>query len=79
VEPEKSIQNEGRVMKLLVALLGLVLILEGLPYVAFPEAMQNWLRQLQAASPVLLRILGTAAVLLGLFLCFLAQRTRLLG
>ena len=65
-------------MKLLVALLGLVLILEGLPYAAFPEAMQNWLRQLQAASPVLLRTLGIAAVLLGLLLCFVAQRTGLL-
>ena len=66
-------------MKLLVALLGLVLILEGLPYVAFPEAMQRWLRQLLAAPPALLRVLGMVAVLLGLFLCFVAQRTRLLG
>jgi len=66
-------------MKLLVALLGLVLILEGLPYAAFPEAMRNWLRQLLAAPPVLLRILGLVAVLLGFFLCFVSQRTGLLG
>jgi len=66
-------------MKLLVALLGLVLILEGLPYAAFPETMRNWLRQLLAAPPALLRILGIAAVLLGFFLCFVAQRTGLLG
>lgn len=66
-------------MKLLVALLGLVLILEGLPYAAFPETMQNWLRQILAAPPALLRLLGLAAVLLGLFFCFVAQRTDLLG
>ena len=66
-------------MKQLVALLGLVLILEGLPYAAFPETMQNWLRQLLAAPPALLRALGVAAVLLGLFLCFVAQRTGFLG
>jgi uncharacterized protein len=65
-------------MKLLVALLGLVLILEGLPYAAFPETMRNWLRQLLAAPPALLRIVGVAAVLLGLLLCFVAQRTDLL-
>jgi hypothetical protein len=65
-------------MKLLVALLGLVLILEGLPYAAFPKTMQNWLRQLLAAPPALLRIVGIAAVLLGLLLCFVAQRTDLL-
>ncbi len=66
-------------MKLLVALVGLVLILEGLPYAAFPETMQNWLRQLLGASPALLRSLGVAAVLLGLFLCFVSQRTGILG
>lgn len=66
-------------MKLLVALLGLVLILEGLPYAAFPEAMRNWLRQLLNAPPAVLRILGIFSVLLGFFLCYVSQRTGLLG
>lgn len=64
-------------MKTLVALIGLVLILEGLPYAAFPEAMQDWLKQLIAARPANLRSLGILAVATGLFLCYISQRTGL--
>lgn len=64
-------------MKMLIALIGLVLIFEGLPYAAFPEAMQKWLRQLSEAQPVVLRKVGWAAVALGLLLCYVAQRTGL--
>ena len=66
-------------MKTLVALLGLVLILEGLPYATFPEAMQKWLRQLLDARPFALRVMGIMAVLAGLLLCYLSRRTSLLG
>lgn len=65
-------------MKTLTALLGLVLIFEGLPYATFPEAMQKWLRQLLEARPFALRIMGVMAVLAGLLLCYLARRTSLL-
>ncbi len=64
-------------MKLLVTLVGLVLILEGLPYVAFPEAMQDWLRQLTTFPPKILRRFGLVAMLIGLGLCYLTQRTEL--
>lgn len=66
-------------MKLLVTLIGLVLVLEGLPYAAFPEAMQDWLRQLTVLKPSVLRVLGFVAIAVGLLLCFMTQRTRLLG
>ena len=62
-------------MKLLITLIGLVLVLEGLPYLAFPEKMQAWLRQLLQVSPAQLRVMGLFAVAMGLFLCFLTQRT----
>jgi len=62
-------------MKLLVTLIGLVLVLEGLPYLAFPEKMQAWLRQLVLASPGQLRVMGIFAVASGLLLCFFTQRT----
>ena len=64
-------------MKMLIALIGLVLIFEGLPYAAFPKAMQNWLRQLSVVRPVVLRTIGCLAVALGLLLCYVAQRTGL--
>ena len=65
-------------MKFFLTLIGLILVLEGLPYAAFPETMQNWLRQILQAHPRLLRIIGLIAVGSGLFLCFLTQRTNLL-
>jgi uncharacterized protein YjeT (DUF2065 family) len=62
-------------MNYLITLVGLVLILEALPYVAFPEAMQNWLKQLAEMNPAILRILGLMAMGTGLLLCYITQRT----
>ncbi|MDY0391612.1 DUF2065 domain-containing protein [Desulfobulbus oligotrophicus] len=64
-------------MKLLVTLIGLVMILEGLPYVAAPESMQRWLRQILVLSPRQLRRLGGVAMAVGFLLCYLAQKTGL--
>lgn len=64
-------------MKLLITLIGLVLVLEGLPYVASPEAMQRWLRQIVELPPQQLRRVGLVAMILGFALCFLAQQTEL--
>ena len=64
-------------MKLLIALIGLVFILEGLPYLTFPEAMQKWLRQLIDMRPSQLRVVGLFAVGTGLLICYVALRTNL--
>jgi uncharacterized protein YjeT (DUF2065 family) len=64
-------------MKFLVTLIGLVLVLEGLPYVAFPEAMRKWLRQLLVLRTGQLRALGLIAMAIGLLICYLTQRTGL--
>ena len=66
-------------MKLLILLVGMVLILEGLPYVAAPEAMQEWLRKLSEAEPRTLRVMGAFALAAGLFICFLVQKTSILS
>ena len=65
-------------MKLLITLVGLVLILEGLPYLAFPKAMQDWLRQLSELEPNILRGMGLIAMVIGFLLCYITQRTDLL-
>jgi uncharacterized protein len=62
-------------MKLFMTLLGLILILEGLPYVASPESMQRWLRQILEMPPRLLRRVGLVAMTVGFLLCFLAQKS----
>jgi len=66
-------------MKLLITLIGLVMILEGLPYVAFPEKMQAWLKQLMEMEPAMLRVMGLMAMGCGFLLCFLTQRTGWFG
>jgi uncharacterized protein YjeT (DUF2065 family) len=43
-------------MKLLLCLFGLVLIVEGLPYLAFPDKMKKWLQQIQQVPDNQLRM-----------------------
>lgn len=62
-------------MKFLVTLIGLILVLEGLPYVASPESMQRWLQQIVQMAPGQLRRVGLVAMILGFFLCYLGQRS----
>ena len=64
-------------MKFLFTLNGLVFILEGLPYLTFPEAMQKWLRQLMEMRPSQLRVVGLFAVGTGLLICYVSLRTNL--
>jgi uncharacterized protein YjeT (DUF2065 family) len=64
-------------MKFLFTLIGLVFILEGLPYLTFPEAMQKWLRQLMEMRPSQLRVVGLFAVGTGLLICYVTLRTSL--
>ncbi len=62
-------------MKLLFTAVGLVLILEGIPYFAFPEKMKELLLQLQELPPETLRIIGFFSMALGLLICYVVQRT----
>ncbi|MFZ5774237.1 MAG: DUF2065 domain-containing protein [Thermodesulfobacteriota bacterium] len=65
-------------MKLMVTVLGLVFVLEAIPYVLFPEAMKRWLAQVIAMSSDALRTVGLISLALGLLLCYLTQRTTLI-
>ncbi len=62
-------------MKLLITVIGMVMVLEGLPYFAFPEKMKEYMQKMLEMSPAQLRVMGTVSVLCGLFLCYLALRT----
>ncbi|MDP3478356.1 MAG: DUF2065 domain-containing protein [Desulfoprunum sp.] len=64
-------------MKLLILLIGLVFILEGMPYAVSPESMRKWLLKLAELSPQQLRIMGFTAMGLGLLICWIVQRTDL--
>ncbi len=60
-------------MKLLILLIGMVLIVEGLPYVAAPEAMREWLAKLSELSPKTLRKIGLTAMIIGFLICWFVQ------
>ncbi len=62
-------------MKLLILLVGMVLILEGLPYAAAPEAMREWLAKLSEMPPKTLRVIGLTAMATGLVICWVVQKT----
>ena len=57
----------------LLSVLGLVLVIEGLPYFAFPETMKKWLMQLPAVPEVYLRIFGFLGMAVGILLIYWAH------
>lgn len=64
-------------MKILFLLVGMVMILEGIPYVAFPESMREWLRKICEMKAEHLRILGLLSMSAGLLVCWFVQRSGL--
>jgi len=60
-----------RAMKFFLCMLGLVLVLEGLPYFAFPDKMKLWMAKIQETPPSRLRVMGFAAMVAGLLLVYL--------
>ncbi|MEE4242316.1 MAG: DUF2065 domain-containing protein [Desulfopila sp.] len=64
-------------MKLLILLIGMVLIVEGIPYVAAPESMKEWLKKLSQLPAQQLRNVGLFAMFIGLLICWVAQRSGL--
>jgi uncharacterized protein YjeT (DUF2065 family) len=62
-------------MKLFVTVIGLLMVVEGLPYFTFPEKMQALMRQIEGMNPDHLRLAGLVSTLIGLVICYIAQRT----
>lgn len=57
-------------MKMLFCLLGLVLFVEGLPYVISPAKMKKWLMTIQEIPDLHLRIMGFILMALGLLITY---------
>ncbi|MBN2466811.1 MAG: DUF2065 domain-containing protein [Deltaproteobacteria bacterium] len=53
--------------------LGLVLIIEGLPHFLFPKKLKNILSQLASVPSIYLRVFGFTAMTLGLLLLYHAR------
>jgi hypothetical protein len=61
-------------MDYFLCVLGLVLIVEGLPYFVFPEKMKDVLSRIPQLPAASLRIFGIAAIMAGILLVFIAKR-----
>jgi len=53
-----------------MCVLGLVLIVEGLPYFAFPHKMKEWMAKVQGIPNAHLRAMGFCAMGLGLLMAY---------
>lgn len=61
-------------MNELLTVIGLILIIEGLPYFAFPGQFKKWISMVLELGEGPLRIYGLVSMLLGLLLVYLARR-----
>lgn len=59
-------------MAYFLSVLGLALILEGIPYFAFPDKMKLWMEQIQKMPDRVLRIFGLAAMAIGLMFIYIS-------
>ena len=58
-------------MKLLICLIGLILVVEGLPYFAFPDRMKKWMKTVHEIPDAHLRVVGLVVICIGLVLAYL--------
>jgi len=61
-------------MKYFLSVIGMVLIIEGLPYFASPEKMKELLLKIPQIPTVYLRLFGLTAVITGLTLVYFTAR-----
>jgi uncharacterized protein len=61
------------IMKFFFCVLGVVFIIEGIPYFAFPEKMKIVLLRIQAVPESALRILGLLAMITGLTMVYFGR------
>ena len=61
-------------MEYFLCVLGMVFVVEGLPYFGFPEKMREMMRFLEEQDDTTLRAMGGILMLIGLVILFLARR-----
>jgi len=54
--------------------MGMVMVVEGLPYFVFPEKMKTWMKKIEIMQEKSLRNLGLILMALGVFLVYLGRK-----
>ena len=60
-------------MKFFLCVLGMVMIVEGLPYFAFPEKMKSWVQKMLEMPDSTLRKFGFVLMLTGLWMIYMGK------
>jgi len=60
-------------VSLILIVLGTLLVIEGIPYFAFPKKVKEWALVLQEIPDKSLRVTGIAAIVFGLMILFLTR------
>jgi len=61
-------------MDFFLCVLGMVMIVEGIPYFAFPDKMKVWVRKVLEMPDLQLRRTGLILMGIGLFLVYVGKR-----
>lgn len=61
-------------MEFFLSVMGMVLVIEGLPYFAFPEKMKLWVQTMLQMQDGNLRKFGFILMLVGVFLVYLGRK-----
>jgi uncharacterized protein YjeT (DUF2065 family) len=61
-------------MDFFLCVLGMVMIVEGIPYFAFPDKMKVWVRKVIEMPDLQLRRTGLVLMGIGLFLVYVGKR-----
>ncbi len=62
-------------MEFFLCVLGMVMIVEGIPYFAFPDKMKIWVRKVLEMPDLQLRRTGLILMGLGLLLVYIGKRS----
>ena len=68
-----SIKPAGGTMRYFLCVMGMVMIIEGLPYFAWPERMKTWLMKILEAPDGDLRKIGAVLIAAGLVLVWFGR------
>jgi len=60
-------------MRYFLSVMGMVMIVEGLPYFAWPDKMKSWLKKMMDSPDGDLRKIGAAVMVVGLVLVYLGR------
>lgn len=61
-------------MEFFLCVIGMVMIIEGIPYFGFPDKMKLLMSTIQEQEDGLLRLMGGVLIMVGLLILFLARR-----